>query len=86
MHSKSRYRDNWDLASMRSNSVRAFLVKAGIATDRIYLSSWGPSKPLVADEKPRNRRVEIVLHKQTEALPASAGKGGASADVSDGEK
>jgi len=85
VHSKQRYRDNWDLAGMRSNSVRGFLVKAGITANRIYLSSWGPSKPLVSDQKAQNRRVEIVLHKQTDALPASAGRTEGPSET-DGEK
>ncbi len=76
-HSKARYRDNWDLAGMRANSVRQFLVKNGVPADRIYLSSWGPTHPIDAATKRKNRRVEIVLHSRDgdETVPASAHRG-----------
>ncbi len=69
---KRRYRDNWDLASMRANSVRRFLITAGIPSGRIYLSSWGSIHPFAKGEKAENRRVEIMLRKKTDALPASS--------------
>jgi chemotaxis protein MotB len=71
---KGRYRDNWDLASMRANSVRRFLIESGMPAERIYLSSWGSIHPIDANDKASNRRVEIMLRKQSETLPASASK------------
>lgn len=74
-HSKRRYRDNWDLGSMRANSVRLYLTKQGVPKDRIALSSFGYTKPIDASDKAKNRRVEIRLHKQGgSSVPASAKK------------
>ena len=71
---KSRYRDNWDLAAMRANSVRRYLIEKGIENERLFTSSWGFLHPIEAGNKSRNRRVEIMLRKKTEAVPASAKK------------
>lgn len=70
------YRDNHDLSAKRANTVRRYLVAHGVPTGRLYLSGWGESRPLASestpDEKARNRRVEIRLHRDTEgAVPAS---------------
>ena len=76
--SANKYRDNHDLAAMRANSVRRFLVDNGVPTDRVYLSAWGPTHPLGGGEKAKDRRVEILLHKkgdETTTLPASAKQG-----------
>ena len=74
--SAGRYRDNHDLASLRANSVRRFLVERGLGEPRLYLSAWGPFRPLSPTDKAKNRRVEIVLHKRdgesAPALPASS--------------
>lgn len=84
----NRYRDNHDLAAMRANSVRRFLIEqGGVGGERVYLSAWGPDKPLgsakadkagKAPEKAKDRRVEILLHKKTDAstLPASSPRAG----------
>lgn len=73
--SADRFRDNHDLASLRANSVRRFLIEQGVPGERIHLSSWGPNRPLGKD-KAKDRRVEILLHKHStepsETLPASA--------------
>ncbi|MEZ6189111.1 MAG: OmpA family protein [Planctomycetota bacterium] len=78
---KNRYRDNYDLGAMRANSVRVELEGLGIPSNQTYLSSWGPTRPLQAGVKAKNRRVEIVLHDPDAAqtatsptLPASAKK------------
>lgn len=86
----ARYRDNHDLAAMRANSVRRFLIEqGGVGGERVYLSAWGPDKPLGGEKagktgKAADRRVEILLHKKTDAtsLPASSPRaGGADADA-----
>lgn len=68
-----RYRDNHDLAALRANSVRRFLIEQGVPTDRVYLSAWGPDRPMGQD-KAKDRRVEVLLHKRSTepSLPASA--------------
>ena len=73
---KGRYRDNWDLAAMRANSVRLFLIEKGVPTERLSLSSWGYHRPIEAGKKAHNRRVEIMLRKKLAALPASAPRAG----------
>ncbi|MBL4849949.1 MAG: OmpA family protein [Planctomycetes bacterium] len=70
--SKGRYRDNWDLAAMRANSVRRFLVQQGVPTERLTTSSYGYHRPIEKGNKARNRRVEISLRKKMTSLPASA--------------
>lgn len=72
---KGRYRDNWDLAAMRANSVRLFLIEKGVQSERLSLSSWGYHRPIEAGNKAHNRRVEIMLRKKLAALPASAPRG-----------
>jgi chemotaxis protein MotB len=76
--SASKYRDNHDLAALRANSVRRFLIERGLPSDRVYLSSWGPTHPISATEKAPNRRVELVLHPIGDEQP-----NGGSEDVSD---
>lgn len=71
--SASRYRDNHDLASMRANSVRRYLLEQGVPAERVYLSAWGHHRP-IGQEKAKDRRVEILLHKRSTepSVPASA--------------
>lgn len=79
----NRYRDNHDLAALRANSVRRFLVEHGVAGERVHLSAWGPDRPLGGGDKAKDRRVEILLHKQLDptTLPASAPRPGADPDA-----
>lgn len=67
--SADRYRDNHDLASLRANSVRRYLIERGIPDARVHLSSWGPFRPLSPSDKSKNRRVEIVLQKRDGETP-----------------
>ncbi len=71
--SADRYRDNHDLAAMRANSVRRFLIEQGVPAERVYLSAWGQHRPIGKD-KAKDRRVEIMLHKRSTepSVPASA--------------
>ena len=62
----SPFDDNWHLAAMRSHAVMKYLTSKGIAGDRMYISGWGPNRPLVPPVRPqaptpKNRRVEILL-------------------------
>jgi len=68
--SASKYRDNHDLAALRANSVRLFLIEQGVSAERIYLSSWGPHHPISTGSKAPNRRVELVLHPVDSGEPA----------------
>ncbi len=57
---------NQKLSLRRAESVRNFLLKNGIAKERIYAEGKGMSVPLVENEteegRRKNRRVEIVLY------------------------
>jgi outer membrane protein OmpA-like peptidoglycan-associated protein len=56
---------NQDLSQRRAESVRAYLVSHGIASDRVTAQGLGPSAPIADNTSPEgranNRRVEIVV-------------------------
>lgn len=56
---------NMQLAAARAVEVAAILVEAGIPSDRVTVAGYGAAKPLLenssAENKARNRRVEILL-------------------------
>ncbi|MGD9493041.1 MAG: OmpA family protein [Bacteroidales bacterium] len=55
---------NQTLSEQRALSVRAQLIKLGIAADRLTTKGWGESVPMVANDSPegkaQNRRVEFI--------------------------
>ena len=61
-----RYRDNWELSTLRASAVVRFLQEAG-GVDPTLLSAvgHGPFQPVATNETPegrrKNRRIEIVL-------------------------
>ncbi len=62
--SVGRYQSNMRLSQKRAESVKMYLVKQGIASNRIRAVGFGPSSP-VADNRTaagraKNRRIEIV--------------------------
>lgn len=70
---------NLELSQQRANSVRDYLVAAGIAADRIVAKGYGEQRPVAdngsAEGRANNRRVEIVVSQSpepTQATPASA--------------
>jgi outer membrane protein OmpA-like peptidoglycan-associated protein len=60
---------NQDLSQRRADSVRAFLVSHGIASDRVTASGFGLTNPIAdnatAEGRANNRRVEIVVQGAT---------------------
>lgn len=61
-----RFPSNWELSIARAvNVVKHFINSSGINPDRLSAVGYGESRPLVANDSPRNRsrnrRVEIVL-------------------------
>jgi chemotaxis protein MotB len=71
---KSRWKDNWELASMRAVSVLRLLLELGIEPNRLTATGMGSFQPELPNNSPanraKNRRVEFVLEKMiTGALP-----------------
>jgi outer membrane protein OmpA-like peptidoglycan-associated protein len=68
---------NMDLSERRANAVRDWLVKHGVAADRLVAKGYGQTKPLVPNvttaNKARNRRVQFIILKQEKAQPAGHG-------------
>ena len=59
---------NLTLSKARAEAVRAYLVKKGVAADRLSSTGFGEAKPLVPNDTPenreKNRRVEFNITKQ----------------------
>ena len=56
---------NLELSQARAEAVVAYLVKKGIAADRLTAKGYGETKPLVPNDskanKQKNRRVQFVI-------------------------
>ena len=63
---KSKWKDNWELSAQRALSVTRYLIKRGIAEERIRAVGRGASQPIASNAtssgRARNRRVEIVVY------------------------
>jgi len=63
---KSKWKDNWELSAERALTVVRYLVKRGIAKDKVRAVGCGESLPIASNAtssgKARNRRVEIVVN------------------------
>lgn len=59
---------NLSLSKARAEAVRAYLVKKGVAAERLSATGYGEAKPLVANDsevsREKNRRVEFNITKQ----------------------
>ncbi len=64
----SRFRDNWEIASLRAINVLRLLMSYGIEANRLTATGLADLEPLFPNNTPenraKNRRVEIVLEKQ----------------------
>ncbi|MBP2304387.1 OmpA family protein [Azospirillum melinis] len=72
-------RDNWDLSTERANATRRALLAGGIDPTRIQdVVGKADRDPLVADQpnSPRNRRITMVLLRETQAAPSAGGQSG----------
>jgi outer membrane protein OmpA-like peptidoglycan-associated protein len=62
---------NMDLSQRRADSVRDWLVRAGVQAERLTTRGYGPDVPLVppitAANRARNRRVQFMIQQQTGA-------------------
>ncbi len=65
---EGRYETNMKLSQTRADAVMSYLVKKGVAPDRLEARGYGPDRPLnsgrTAAEKAKNRRVELKLRNQ----------------------
>ncbi len=63
---------NQELSQRRAESVRAYLVSRGVASDRITAAGFGDTRPIADNKSPEgranNRRVEIVVQPATAPL------------------
>ena len=64
-----KYRDNWDLSSMRALNVRNFMVGTGkIKPENVSIQAYGEYRPKVSNDteegRAQNRRVEIFIIRQ----------------------
>jgi len=62
---KSKWKDNWELSAQRALSVVRYMVKRGIAEDKIRAVGCGAARAIASNAttsgRARNRRVEIVV-------------------------
>jgi len=71
---KSKWDDNWQLASERARQVLKMLIKRGVHKDRIFFAAFGDTRPRATNKtaagKKQNRRVELVpLLENATAVP-----------------
>lgn len=61
-------RNNWELSVLRSTAVVEILTGAGVAPEALSASGRSEYHPVDPDDKARNRRIEIVLAPNLDAL------------------
>ncbi|KHK03257.1 OmpA/MotB family protein [Desulfovibrio sp. TomC] len=63
----SRFRDNWEISSLRAVAVLRYLVSLGMAPNRLTATGLADLEPLYPNDTPdhraRNQRVEFVLER-----------------------
>jgi len=63
---KSKWKNNHELAVARSVALFAALKQRGVSESQLFVAGYGPNHPLTADKskqaKAQNRRVEIVVY------------------------
>ncbi len=63
---KSKWKNNHELAVARSVALFTALKKRGVPESQLFVAGYGPNRPLAADQskqgKSQNRRVEIVIY------------------------
>ena len=64
----SRFKDNWEISSLRAVYVLRYLMQLGIERERMTATGLADLEPLFPNNTPenraKNRRVELVLEKQ----------------------
>jgi chemotaxis protein MotB len=68
-----RFRNNWQLSSVRALNVMLYLIDRGVPKPRLSAAAYADTQPIAADSTPEgrkaNRRIEIVLLPNLEELP-----------------
>lgn len=66
--STERFPSNWELSSARATAVLKYLIKNGVAPERLTATGYGSTLPLVSnnsdENRAKNRRVEFMLEKE----------------------
>ncbi len=82
---RGRTRRNLELSRARADSVRWYLIDAGIEHERIVTMGYGPERPIAdnatAEGRAKNRRIEFDLLRPPASAPRRSA--GAPADASD---
>ena len=76
MHS-ALYATNWELSLARASRVARFLIEdTGMPALQFVVSGFGHYRPVqpntTEENRTKNRRVEIILSKETAPVPAAA--------------
>jgi chemotaxis protein MotB len=61
-------RNNWELSVLRSTAVVEILTGAGVQPSALAASGRSEYHPVDPDDKARNRRIEVVLSPNLDAL------------------
>lgn len=68
---RGRSQANMTLSQNRANSVRAWLIEAGVNASRLEARGYGDTEPLVPNitsaNRARNRRVQFIIQERTES-------------------
>ena len=68
-----RFRNNWQLSSVRALNVMLYLIDRGVPKARLSAAAYADTQPIAEDVSPEgkkaNRRIEIVLLPNLEELP-----------------
>jgi chemotaxis protein MotB len=71
--STSRFPDNWALSTERATVVTRFLIDNGMKPTNVAAAGYGEHDPIrdntTADNRARNRRIEIILMPNIEEMP-----------------
>jgi MYXO-CTERM domain-containing protein len=69
-------RHNLDLSKRRAQAVRRYLVKKGVASSRLEAEGYGSERPIAANDtaegRARNRRVEMLILRRSQAVSAAS--------------
>jgi outer membrane protein OmpA-like peptidoglycan-associated protein len=69
-------RHNLDLSKRRAQTVRRYLVKKGVASSRLEAEGYGSERPIAANDtaegRARNRRVEMLILRRSQAVSAAS--------------